>query len=128
MRVRWNMQEADFVLAKDMATERLSANTKTTVVFSMLKVVICVACAAAVLALIEAFRFGPGAGSTLVLAVSAVTAIAAFAAASTPGRRPRNGPSFEHQARSQFHINSRSVKRASGLRGRTRTRIFAGVA
>jgi hypothetical protein len=78
MRVRWNIQEADFVLTKDMVTEQLGATIRVPVASRALSVVTWVSCAAALLAVTEVFRFGPGYGSTVVLVVSGLTAIAAY--------------------------------------------------
>jgi hypothetical protein len=80
MRVRWNIYEADLLLAKDMASEELSATIKVPLASLPLRVLIWTSCAAALLALTEAYRFGPGYGSTTVLVAAGVTAIAAYVA------------------------------------------------
>jgi hypothetical protein len=78
MQVRWNMQESEFVLASDMATDRLAANTKVPFGFSVLRVAMWILVAIAIVAAIDMVKFGrPGPG-LFVLVFSGVTALLAY--------------------------------------------------
>ena len=80
MQFRWDMQESDFVLASDLATERLNASTAWTAAFSALRIILWIFCATTILAAIDSFRFGPGYAGLVVLVFSAVMALVTYVA------------------------------------------------